>query len=456
MTGLSSLSLARLLLVAPAAVLAAVTVDVNDAASIKKAAAVVAGDLMSLYTGETPGLLPGPPPDGAYYPWTGGALWTAMLDYRSRTGDTQYDAKISEGLAWQRGQNNDYLPANWSASAGNDDQSIWAMAALLAAETGFIEPPADSLQWVTLAQNVFTEQSSTSRRVETGNCAGGLRWQIGLANNGYNYVETLASAAYADLGVRLSVQDDNNQTQIKAALDTFKFLQTKKFIDSDFNVFSGAQAQDCSQVNKVQVSLTAALALEAAALGYNATGGAAEWKDLVSGLAGRTLELFFPSGVATEIACEPSRCTTDMTFYKAYLHRAFATTIAAAPYTAGHVLPVLKLSAAAAVKTCTGGANKRMCDSVWSGGSSGMTGAGQQMSVLSALLSILPAEHETAGDNNNPTSSTGGGNATNSQGASAAGSAKPSTTPGSSAGASTAVSGAVLLGSLLLAVGILN
>jgi mannan endo-1,6-alpha-mannosidase len=143
---------------------------------------------MSYYKGDIPGLLPGPPPDGDYYWWTGGALWTAMLDYRSRTGDTQYDDTISQGILFQSGSKDDFMPANWTATEANDDQAIWAMAALLAAETGFKEPGSDSPQWLTLAQNVFDDQSSEARRVSKGDCKDALRWQILPINNGYSYV----------------------------------------------------------------------------------------------------------------------------------------------------------------------------------------------------------------------------------------------------------------------------
>lgn len=145
---------------------------------------------MSYYTGEIPGILPGPPPEGDYYQWTGGALWAAMLDYRSRTGDTQYDDKISQGLLWQRGPNNDFLSPNWTASEGNDDQAIWGMAALLAAETNFTAPGVDGLTYTALARNVFDELSTQDRRVHNGACAGGLRWQIFQTNNGYNFVSS--------------------------------------------------------------------------------------------------------------------------------------------------------------------------------------------------------------------------------------------------------------------------
>lgn len=48
--------------------------------SLKQTAAEVAKDLLSFYKGEDPGwtfaigILPGPPPDGDYFWWIGGAM----------------------------------------------------------------------------------------------------------------------------------------------------------------------------------------------------------------------------------------------------------------------------------------------------------------------------------------------------------------------------------------------
>ncbi|KAI0457011.1 glycosyl hydrolase family 76-domain-containing protein [Xylaria acuta] len=453
MARFSSASLARLLLSATG-VAAGLTVDVDDAASVKKAAALVAEDLMSFYTGEIPGLLPGPPPEGDYYPWTGSALWATMLDYRSRTGDTQYDDKISEGLLWQRGPNNDFLSPNWTASAGNDDQATWAMAALLAAETGFAEPGVDDLKWLTLVRNVFDEQSSDARRVEKGSCAGGLRWQIAPFNNGYNYISTLANVAYANLGARLSLQDGNNKTQAESVEDAFDWLQTSKFIDGKFNVYDGAQVAECDSINKVQFSFAAGLAVEGAAVIYNSTSGEEKWKKLLDGLVQRTIDVFFPDGVATEVACEPTQCNTDMTFFKAFLHRSLASAMKVAPYTASLISPVLKTSAQAAAESCTGGDNKRMCGLTWSASGDKQTGAGPQMSVLSALLSLLPTK--TAVNAPDSGSNTGSGRANNAT-TSTAGSSQPSQSniPENS-GAHASVSAVVVLGSLLLASFVLN
>ncbi|KAI1421338.1 glycosyl hydrolase family 76-domain-containing protein [Xylaria sp. FL1777] len=440
------LSLAHFL-VSGTGVLAGLTVDVDDAASVKKAAALVAEDLMSFYTGEIPGLLPGPPPDGDYYPWTGGALWASMLDYRSRTGDTQYDEKISDGLLWQRGPDDDFLAPNWTSSAGNDDQAIWAMAALLAAETGFTEPGGDNPKWVTFAQNVFDEQSLQSRRVSNGSCAGALRWQISPFNNGYDYVATSANVAYADLGARLSLQDGNNKTQAKLVEDTLDWLETAKFIDGEFNVYDGAHTPDCDNINKFQFSYIAAFALESAATMYNSTNGGEKWKTLVDGLTEHIIEIFFPDGVAKEITCEPTLCETDMTFFKSFLHRSLASTIKVAPYTESLILPVLKTSAAAAAKSCTNGDNGRMCGLVWSGSFNNHTGAGSQMSVLSALLSVLPTEAAV-----DSPSSGAGGNETSTPTNS---SSNPSATPENS-GTHTAVGSIILLGALVITNLVLN
>ncbi|KAI0190120.1 glycosyl hydrolase family 76-domain-containing protein [Astrocystis sublimbata] len=447
MARFSSLSLNQLLLSATSVAAAGLTVDVNDAASIKKAASVVAEDLMSFYTGEIPGILPGPPPDGDYYWWTGGALWATMLDYRIRTGDDQYDDKIREGISWQTGDKNDFLPANWTASEGNDDQAIWAMTALLAGETGFEKSKSkDAVEWPTLAQTVFEQQSE--RRVENGSCADALRWQIFPTNTGYNYVQTLANVANANIGARLSLLDRDNKTLTKSVEDTFKFLQDVKLIDSKFNVYDGVQLMECNSagVNKIQSSYTAGLAIEAAAVLHNVT-DVEKWKDLTDGLVKNTIDVFFPNGIATEVACEPSKCTTDFTFYKSVLLRSLASTTVVAPWTADVINPVLKSSAKAAAESCTGGKNGRLCGLVWDGKDDKKTGAGQQMSVLSSLLALLPAEAKSTG--------TGGSNNGSSSTNDPSGTSSPTPTPTDNAGASVGVSVA-LLGSVMLTGFMLN
>lgn len=158
---------------------------------IRESARTLAYDLMLLYkgnqTGETPGILPGPPDDGKgdYYWWQGGAMMGTYIDYWKLTGDESYNDVVMQGMLHQTGEENNYMPRNFTASMGNDDQGFWGMSAMLAAENKFPDPPEDKPQWLALAQAVWTTQASKDRHDST--CGGGLRWQIPSLNAGYNY-----------------------------------------------------------------------------------------------------------------------------------------------------------------------------------------------------------------------------------------------------------------------------
>jgi mannan endo-1,6-alpha-mannosidase len=142
--------------------------------SIKSAARTLAHDMMTYYsgnlTGNIPGLLPGP-----YYWWEAGAMFGSLIDYWYYTGDTTYNDVVQQALLFQVGPHNDYMPPNETKSEGNDDQAFWGMAAMSAAETNFQNPPSTSPQWLALAQAVFQTQVE---RWDNATCGGGLRWQI--------------------------------------------------------------------------------------------------------------------------------------------------------------------------------------------------------------------------------------------------------------------------------------
>jgi hypothetical protein len=71
---------ATMLLCATAADL---TIRLTD--DIRATAKQLAEDLIAYYHGDeygqTPGILPGPPPAGDYYWWEGGAMWGTLIDY---------------------------------------------------------------------------------------------------------------------------------------------------------------------------------------------------------------------------------------------------------------------------------------------------------------------------------------------------------------------------------------
>lgn len=121
------------------------------------------------------------------------------------------------------------------------------------------------------------------------------------------------------------------------------------------------------------------------------------WKRRVDKLSDRVLKDFFPNGTIYEVPCEMSTglCPTDSMMYKGLVHRALASTTQVAPFTADAILPALQSSARSAVEQCTGGDDKRQCGFYWESGSfvdpevDGTSGAGEQMSVLSAVVNLL-------------------------------------------------------------------
>lgn len=87
-----------------------------------------------------------------------------------------------------------------------------------------------------------------------------------------------------------------------------------------------------------------------------------------------------------------------MLSFKGYVHRWLSVVSQIAPYTSDRILPILKTSAEAAVKQCTGGPTGRRCGFYWSAGkfidpgTDKTTGAGEAMDVLAAVSSLLIGE----------------------------------------------------------------
>ncbi|KAI1121391.1 glycoside hydrolase family 76 protein [Nemania abortiva] len=409
-------------------------IDSND--NIIAAAKTLAYDLMSYYhgneSGQTPGILPGPPPAGDYYWWEGGALWGTMIDYWHLTGDDTYNDVVTQAMLWQTGPNNNYMPPNWSASLGNDDQGFWGMSAMLAAEENFPNPPDDQPQWLALAQAVWNTQADPDRHDST--CGGGLRWQIPFSNNGYDYKNSIANGIFFNLGARLA-RYTNNATYAKYAEDTWDWVVNVGLMDSNYNIFDGAHVEkNCTDINRAQFSYNNGVFILGAAYMYNFTGDA-KWETRLNGLINATFNVFFPNDTAFEASCEEHMtCTTDMLSFKGYVHRWMATTTQIVPTTADTILPVLQKSAQAAVSQCTGGTDGRTCGFQWSTGTfDNSVGAGQTMDVLAAVSSLLINEAKAP-----VTNSTGGtsvGNPDAGIGSGSIGDDLPTITTGDRAGA---------------------
>ena len=142
------------------------------------------------------------------------------------------------------------------------------------------------------------------------------------------------------------------------------------------------------------------------------TSGSPLWQDRITKLTARTLEYFFPKGIAVETPCELAdkiQCTTDQLSFKCYSHRWLSQLTQIAPFTHDTIMPILKTSAAAAAKSCT---PDGVCGFRWTTGDYDQnTGAGQEMNALGALLSMLVDEESVAGPYTNATGGTSAGNA---------------------------------------------
>ncbi|PTB68635.1 glycoside hydrolase family 76 protein [Trichoderma citrinoviride] len=376
-------------------------------------------------TGQIPGILPEP-----YYWWETGALFDTLIDYWAQTGDDAYNAVTKQGLLWQTGENNDFLPANQTEAEGNDDQGVWALAALSAAERGFPSASSDQDQWLALAQNVFDDFAA---RWDAKVCGGGLRWQIFTFNAGYDYKNSASNGVFFDLAARLYLQTKNG-TYARWASDVFAWEQKAGLISDSYQVFDGVHTASCGEVNKVQSSMNAGIFLHGAAAMYNAT-ASSEWKTRVDGLLKGVQSTFVKDDVLVEAACEEQgTCSTDMQSYKSYLVRGLKATTEWAPYTRQTIQPLLLSSAQAAAAACSGPTTKTFlgrsgtaCGFSWLQAFDGKTGVGEQLNALSAVISTISGAAAAAqgGDDDGEGSSGAAANGT-----STAGSGKPSGTSG--------------------------
>ena len=223
----------------------AIDLNLNDTTSIQQAASKVAHGMMMYYkgneSGQTPGLLPEP-----YYWWESGAMFGALIDYWRYTGDSTYNDMISKAMLWQASLARDFMPPNQTKSEGNDDQAFWGITALMAAESGFPDPPPEEPQWLALAQAVFNLQAT---RWDDSTCGGGLRWQISALNRGYNYKNSISQGGFFDIAARLGAFTAN-QTYFEWADNMYAWSESVGLIGPTFQVFDGTDVLlKCAELN---------------------------------------------------------------------------------------------------------------------------------------------------------------------------------------------------------------
>ncbi|KAL1627990.1 hypothetical protein SLS56_006133 [Neofusicoccum ribis] len=399
-------SLSTLLLLSTTA--RALDVTWTDENSVKKTMAAVAKGMTSVYTGNNPGDVPGNLPD-PYYWWEAGAMFGALIDYWYYTGDEQFNDITTQAMVHQKGDDDDYMPANQSKSLGNDDQGFWGLSAMAAAENKYPDPK-DGPGWLGLAQGVFNTQA---RRWNEDTCGGGLKWQIFTFNKGFDYKNTISQGCFFSLAARLG-RYTGNQTYTDWAEKAWEWTRAIGLISDDYHFYDGTSdqsGQNCTKKDHTQWTYNAGIFLYGSAVLWNMSAEAGNennvWRERTEGII-KALPVFTQNtgNVITEVACEKSNtCNIDQRSFKAYLARWMAATTKVAPWTIDTLEPILQASREAAVKACTqSGDGNTQCGLQWTTGQfDGKTGVGENMAVLEVMGTALvknvegPVSEKTGG-----------------------------------------------------------
>lgn len=228
-------------------------------------ASQLAWGLVTFYTGNNTGDVPGNLPD-PYFWWEAGAFFGTLMNYWAYTGDETYNEITKQAILHQAGENGDLMPTNQTRTEGNDDQSFWAFTAMMAAESNFPNPGEDQPSWLSMAQAAFNEQAA---RWGKGECNGGLKWQIYSFNSGWNYKNAISNGCFFDLGARLA-RYTGNVTYAQWAEEAWDWTVDVGLLGVRYEVFDGtSETNNCSDVNHVQWSYNNGVFLHGAAHMWN-------------------------------------------------------------------------------------------------------------------------------------------------------------------------------------------
>jgi len=382
----------------------ALTLNVQSTDNIKSVAGTIAYDMMTVYTGnqsgQVPGLLPGglscnPNALGTYCWWEAGAMFGALINYWQYTGDTTYNSVVSQAIQFQRGADSNFNPANQSKSMGIDDQAFWAFTAMDAVEANFPEAGNGQPSWLSLAQAVFNFQHGLW---DNATCGGGYRWQVFQVEAGYNLKNSVSNGGNFQLSARLAYVTGNS-SYADWADKVYDWMASSKLMQMDNSanllyIWDNTDTSNgCTDQTNYVWSYNYGIMLAGAAYMYNYTGGNQTWLNRVNLILESTLQLFFLNSttIMYELQCEENLvCDQDQKSFKAYLARWMAVTALLVPSTAATINPKLSTSAQAAAQQCIGGSTGRECGEQWySSKWDGTTGVGQQVSNSCHIAQFL-------------------------------------------------------------------
>ena len=367
--------------------LAAVELDLTSMESVCDAAKAVAEGELNYYQGTkrggTLGMFSLP-----YYWWHAGEAFAGLIDYYhfcQLDNDTLQEL-ILTGMYHQAGEEYNYIPSNQSLTEGNDDQGIWGMAIMQAAERNLTNPSEDH-SWISLTQAVFNTMNA---RWDDQHCGGGLRWQIFTWNSGYDYKNTISNGILFNLAARLGRYLDN-ETYFEIAEKTWNWLTDVGFYtqeEGNLVVYDGAKIPDCQEdITKLRWSYNYGVLLSGCAYIYNATEDEV-WKERSMATIEAAISYFQTDQVMAEVTCSTAdRCNEDQRSFRSLFARSLALTSVLIPETQSLMGEFLARSAQGAAQSCSGGSDGVTCGHDWHvNGWDEKFGLGEQMSALLVIL----------------------------------------------------------------------
>ncbi|SCW01186.1 LAFE_0D06986g1_1 [Lachancea fermentati] len=367
----------------------AIDLDVTSKDSICDATYLIQDGILDYYEGTryggTVGMFQSP-----YYWWEAGEVFGGMLENWYLCGNTSHETLLYDAMIAQSGTDYDFMPSNQSMVEGNDDQGVWGLTVMGAAERNFTNPDGNVPGWLYMVQGIFNTMYA---RWDDQHCGGGLRWQIFTWNSGYNYKNTISNACLFQIAARLG-RYTGNTTYLEVAEKVWQWLVDVDYIvlSDKANVYDGATTDgNCTDITKIEWSYNQGVVLGGCAYMYNATNGSSTWESRLTQILGGSTSFFFNDSIMYESACQASgTCNNDQRSFKSIFSRMLGLTSVLAPYTAEIIDPLIEASAKGAALSCTGGYDGHTCGLNWQiGKNDGWYGLGEQACALEVIQNLL-------------------------------------------------------------------
>ncbi|QKX55882.1 uncharacterized protein TRUGW13939_02981 [Talaromyces rugulosus] len=341
----------------------------------------------------------------------GSLMYNALIDYWTLTGDDQYNSIIKQGMLSQIGSDGDFMPANQTSYETSSEQASWALAAMNAAEAGFLTDDGSNSSWVMLAEKVFSEQAA---RWDTKACNGGLKDGIFPFQTSYRTKGAFSNGLFMQLAARLAVYTGNSSYN-EWPEKVWKWSESTGLVDSNYSIYNMLDTESGCDINDPTMwTAEFGAYLSTAAIQYNPTSGSSIWKSRLDGVLSRATEVFFniDPDVMVGTGCEfVQSCNEEIGIYRSVLARALGDIATFAPYLKASVTPKIQ------------NAKDTFCNFSWmSSRNTAFTGLGQQISALQIVLANLDRPQLATANQ------TGSGDGSESTGSSSTSTSAPSST----------------------------